>query len=94
VTKSKRTHRLRHRFADILLLCSFLYLLVYLSAYLVFFFWVPPWFPFDLLVALATIGLAVLIGDYKHKWWPIAPYKDKDHEIVLSAENRKWKDVK
>ena len=71
---------LRQRIADVLLFSSVCYLVV--------FSWAPIWFPFDIVTALSVLALAGTIGDYKHRWWPVAPYAEKENEIVLPVQDR------
>ena len=70
---------LRQRIADVLMFGS--------ACYLGLFGLAPFWFPFDIIAAFALIAIASVIGDYQRRWWPVAPYYEKEHQIVLTKQD-------
>jgi hypothetical protein len=71
----------RHRLGDVLLVLGAGYL--GLSAV-----GGPLFFPYDLVAAVAALGLAALIGDYRNRWWPAARYTDREHELNIKPGER------
>ena len=71
----------RHRLADVLLVLGAGYLA--LSAV-----GGPLLFPYDLVAAVAALGLAALIGDYRARWWPVGRYTDREHELNIKPGDR------
>jgi hypothetical protein len=77
-----RLVKIRRTVGDILLVLSAAY--IGLSV-----FGGPLWFPYDLAIAILVGSLAWLIGDYKHRWWPAAPMRDRDHEFNVERGTKK-----
>ena len=77
-----RLVKLRHAVADLLLALSAGYIGLTI-------FGGAPWFPYDLVIAILIGALAWLIGDYKHRWWPVSPMRDRDHEFNVERDSRK-----
>ena len=71
----------RHRLGDVLLVFGAGYLALGSLGGLML-------FPYDLVVAVAALGLAVLIGDYRTRWWPVARYTDREHELNITPGER------
>jgi hypothetical protein len=71
----------KHRLADVLLALGAGYLS--LSAV-----GGPLLFPYDVVAAVAALGLAALIGDYRARWWPAARYTDREHELNIKPGER------
>jgi hypothetical protein len=71
----------RHRLGDVLLVLGAGYL--GLSA-----IGGPLLFPYDVVAAVAALGLAALIGDYRTRWWPTARYTDREHELHIKPGER------
>ena len=64
----------KHRLGDVLLVLGAGYL--GLSA-----IGGPLFLPYDLALAVAALGLAAWVGDYKARWWPTARYREREHEL-------------
>ena len=74
----------RHRLADVLLVLGAGYLgLTAMGG--------PPFFPYDLVAAVAALGLAAWIGDYRARWWPAARHTDREHELNIEPGERSRK---
>ena len=71
----------RHRLGDVLLILGAGYLALGSLGGLTL-------FPYDLFVAVAALGLAMLIGDYRTRWWPVARYTDRKHELNIRPGER------
>jgi hypothetical protein len=58
------------------------------AGYVGFTFWGSPWFPYD--IALAIVGMIIswAIGDYRYRWWPIAPFRDCEHEFLVEQASQ------
>jgi hypothetical protein len=49
----------------------------------------PLWFPYDVLIAVSIAVAAWWLGDFRHRWWPIAAVRDRHHELRLERKDSK-----
>jgi len=47
------------------------------------------WPPYDLAVAAVVAVIAWWIGDVPYRWWPIARYRERHHELNVPRGDAK-----
>ena len=76
---SKRAREWRHTVGDVLLVAGAGYVGLTLFA--------PAWFPYGIVVVTLCIALGAWIGEYRVRWWPMAPTRDREHELRIQDKN-------
>ena len=46
------------------------------------------WAPWFVLGGVDCIAVGFPLGDFRHKWWPVTPIRDADHELRLEVDQR------
>lgn len=54
--------------------------------YLVFASFGAPWFPWDVLSAMACTAAGFHLGEFRHRWWPRGPVHDSEHGRFVEVD--------